>query len=77
MAPFFAMIGSNRGSTYRSCETLSLSTPVAHHGRVDFELRGCPVNKRQFLEVTGAFWRSKSRYTDARRLPGLARPRAR
>ena len=36
-------------------ETLSKSTPIADHVFVDFELRGCPINKRQLLEVISAF----------------------
>ena len=36
-------------------ETLRTSTPIAEHVRVDFELRGCPINNRQLLEVVGAF----------------------
>ncbi len=35
--------------------TLATSTPIAGHVAVDFELRGCPVNKRQLLEVICAF----------------------
>lgn len=35
--------------------TLAKSTPIADHVRVDFELRGCPVNKHQLLEVISAF----------------------
>jgi coenzyme F420-reducing hydrogenase gamma subunit len=31
--------------------TLATSTPIADHVEVDFELRGCPVDKRQLLEV--------------------------
>ena len=27
------------------------STPIAEHVQVDFELRGCPIDKRQLLEV--------------------------
>ena len=34
--------------------TLSMSTPVSGHVPVDFELRGCPVNKRQLLELVSA-----------------------
>ena len=34
---------------------LGTSTPIAQHVHVDFELRGCPVNKRQLLEVVNAF----------------------
>ncbi len=36
-------------------ETLATSTPIAAHVAVDFELRGCPVDKHQLLEVVGAF----------------------
>lgn len=35
--------------------TLATSTPIADHVPVDFELRGCPINKRQALEVISAF----------------------
>ena len=34
--------------------TLATSTPIAAHVPVDFELRGCPINKSQLLEVIGA-----------------------
>ena len=37
--------------------TLATSTPIADHVPVDFELRGCPINKRQLLEVISAFAR--------------------
>ena len=36
-------------------ETLKKSTPIADHVFVDFELRGCPVNKWQLVEVLNAF----------------------
>ena len=36
-------------------ETLATSTAVADHVRVDFELRGCPIDRRQLLEVLTAF----------------------
>jgi coenzyme F420-reducing hydrogenase gamma subunit len=36
-------------------ETLRTSTAIADHVRVDFELRGCPVDGRQLLEVVAAF----------------------
>ena len=36
-------------------ETLSTSTAVADHVNVDFELRGCPIDRRQLLEVITAF----------------------
>ncbi len=35
--------------------TLATSTAIADHVAVDFELRGCPINKRQLLEVISAF----------------------
>ena len=35
-------------------ETLGKSTPIADHVFVDFELRGCPINKYQLLEVVNA-----------------------
>lgn len=35
--------------------TLGTSTPVSAHVPVDFELRGCPIDKRQLLEVLTAF----------------------
>ncbi len=36
-------------------DTLATSTPIAEHVRVDFELRGCPIDKRQLVEVVTAF----------------------
>lgn len=36
-------------------ETLKKSTAIADHVFVDFELRGCPVNKYQLVEVVSAF----------------------
>lgn len=35
--------------------TLATSTPIRAHVKVDFELRGCPVDKGQLLEVISAF----------------------
>jgi len=34
--------------------TLATSTPISEHVWVDFELRGCPINKQQLLEVVTA-----------------------
>jgi coenzyme F420-reducing hydrogenase gamma subunit len=34
--------------------TLRTSTPISAHVAVDFELRGCPINKHQLLEVITA-----------------------
>lgn len=36
-------------------QTLATSTPIADHVPVDFELRGCPINKHQLVEVIAAF----------------------
>jgi len=35
--------------------TLATSTAIAQHVKVDFELRGCPIDKRQLLEVVSAY----------------------
>lgn len=35
--------------------TLATSTPISAHVKVDFELRGCPIDKHQLLDVIGAF----------------------
>lgn len=35
--------------------TLDSSTPISDHVNVDFELRGCPISKRQLTEVINAF----------------------
>jgi len=34
--------------------TLKMSTPIAEHVPVDFELRGCPINKHQLIELIAA-----------------------
>jgi coenzyme F420-reducing hydrogenase gamma subunit len=36
-------------------DTLATSTAIADHVPVDFELRGCPIDRRQLLEVIAAF----------------------
>lgn len=36
-------------------DTLKKSTPISDHVTVDFELRGCPINKAQLLEVISAY----------------------
>lgn len=35
--------------------TLAKSTPISDHVHVDFELRGCPINKYQLLELFMAY----------------------
>ena len=39
--------------------SLATSTPIAEHVKVDFELRGCPIDKRQLIEVISAFLRRR------------------
>ena len=36
-------------------ETLATSTPISAHVTVDYELRGCPIDKGQLLEVLTAY----------------------
>jgi sulfhydrogenase subunit delta len=36
-------------------DTLATSTAITEHVPVDFELRGCPIDKRELLEVLSAF----------------------
>ena len=35
--------------------TLATSTAISDHVKVDFELRGCPINKKQLVELVSAF----------------------
>ncbi len=42
-------------ATPQYISTLETSTPISAHVPVDYELHGCPINKRQLLEVIGAF----------------------
>ncbi len=46
-------------------DTLATSTPIADHVTVDFELRGCPINKRQLVEVLSAFLAGRKPVTPA------------
>jgi coenzyme F420-reducing hydrogenase gamma subunit len=36
-------------------DSLSKSTPISDHVQVDYQLWGCPINKRQLIEVLSAF----------------------
>ena len=36
-------------------QTLEQSTPLSAHVKVDYQLNGCPINKRQLLEVISAY----------------------
>jgi len=40
-------------------ETLNKSTPIKDHVSVDYEIRGCPVNKAHLVEVLNAFLRGR------------------
>ncbi len=54
----FADVSAFAEVVYARPETISTladSTPISDHVPVDFELRGCPINKRQLLEVICAF----------------------
>jgi len=54
----FADVSEFVRAVYASPEyisTLATSTPIAAHVPVDFELHGCPIDKRQLLEVVTAF----------------------
>jgi coenzyme F420-reducing hydrogenase gamma subunit len=46
-------------------ETLNKSTPISDHVYVDFELRGCPINKHQLVEVISAFLQGRKPNTPA------------
>ena len=41
-------------------KTLDRSSPIGNHVKVDFELRGCPVNKYQLLELINSFLKDKA-----------------
>ncbi|SDB40410.1 NADH-quinone oxidoreductase subunit B family protein [Bauldia litoralis] len=45
--------------------TLATSTAIADHIRVEFELRGCPINKRQLVEVVSAYLAKRKPVTPA------------
>jgi len=54
----FANVGDFVSAVYASPQyisTLETSTPISAHVSVDYELHGCPINKRQLLEVITAF----------------------
>ncbi len=66
----FADVAEFRSVVYAHPEylsTLSRSTPISAHVSVDFELRGCPVDKRQLLEVLAAAVQGR-----APRIPSLS-----
>lgn len=54
----FAKVDDFIRSVYATPEyikTLETSTPMSAHVPVDFELHGCPINKKQLIEVIRAF----------------------
>jgi hypothetical protein len=54
----FADVTEFRSLIYASPEridTLATSTPISAHVPVNYELRGCPIDRRQLLEVLSAF----------------------
>ncbi len=58
----FADVAEFRSIVYAHPEylsTLARSTPIAAHVSVDFELRGCPIDKGQLLEVLAALVESR------------------
>ena len=58
--------------------TLKMSTPIAEHVPVDFELRGCPINKYQLIELIAATLAGpQAEHPHLQRLPGVQAPRQR
>ncbi|MEW1908087.1 oxidoreductase [Kitasatospora sp. NPDC085895] len=54
----FADVAEFRSAVYARPEyiaTLGTSTPISAHVPVDFELRGCPIDRRQLIEVITAY----------------------
>ena len=54
----FGDVAEFRAAVYASpqyIDTLATSTAISAHVPVDFELRGCPIDKRQLIEVITAF----------------------
>jgi sulfhydrogenase subunit delta len=54
----FHDVGEFAATVYASPQHLQMlahSTPISDHVAVDLELAGCPINKRQLLEVLAAF----------------------
>ncbi|WP_306185406.1 MULTISPECIES: oxidoreductase [unclassified Streptomyces] len=64
----FGDVAEFRAAVYARPEyisTLATSTPISAHVPVDFELRGCPIDRRQLIEVITAYL--------AGRKPGIPR----
>lgn len=59
----FADVDDFAAAVYATPEyvsTLATSTPIGAHVLVDFELRGCPIDKHQLLEVISAYLDDRS-----------------
>ncbi|MDE1673881.1 oxidoreductase [Nocardia gipuzkoensis] len=59
----FADVAEFTSVVYASPEyiaTLNTSTPISAHVPVDFELRGCPIDRRQLLDTLCAFLAGRS-----------------
>jgi sulfhydrogenase subunit delta len=52
-------------ATPQYIDTLQKSTPISEHIKVDFELRGCPIDKMQLVEVISAFINGRKPNTPA------------
>jgi len=66
----FADVGDYASRVYAHPEYLSVlptSTPIADHVSVDLELRGCPIDKGQLLELLGALLQGRRPW-----LPGVS-----
>ncbi len=58
----FGDVGDFMAAVYASPQyvsTLATSTPISAHVHVDFELHGCPIDRRQLLEVISALLRDR------------------
>jgi coenzyme F420-reducing hydrogenase gamma subunit len=58
----FATLGEYADRVYAHPEylaSLETSTPISDHVKVDYELRGCPIEKRQLLELLTAIVRGR------------------
>jgi sulfhydrogenase subunit delta len=65
----FGDVDEFRRAVYASpqyIDTLATSTPISSHVPVDFELRGCPIDKRQLIEVISAFLVGRRRTSQTR-----------
>ena len=65
-------------ATPQYISTLKLSTPISEHVPVDFELRGCPINKHQLHRADHSpAGRPQTGHSGIQRLPGVQTQRQR